>query len=298
MKASRKVYFVFGSNLAGRHGLGAAKHARFYHDAVNRIGKGFTGYSYALPTKDEDLKTLPLNKVKQHVRDFIHDANHNPSAIFRVTKVGCGLAGFKEKEIAPLFKDAPSNCLLPYDWSKNHESNVGWCLGCHSLILEHRDLEHDTTLPIGHKSTSNGLLGSFCKYCEEKLHIDKSIPNLMREYDREIRAYIGKNGDVHTSCKTCNVKLKDGNRCYVVTNLNNPTSCDFVCVDCLLNWHDANMIISVFVREADTIEHLMDNRIYNYSSSLHVKTIKGTKVYFVIVDKRGYKLSMSGTAPF
>tara|TARA_R110002051_G_scaffold285432_1_gene347688 strand:- start:1129 stop:1539 length:411 start_codon:yes stop_codon:yes gene_type:complete len=110
------MIFVFGSNLAGRHGKGAALYARQKHGAEYGVGEGRTGDSYALPTKDERIRTRPLSGVRDSVDKFIEYAKANPDLHFEVTKVGCGLAGFKEFEIAPLFKNAPSNCRLPDGW--------------------------------------------------------------------------------------------------------------------------------------------------------------------------------------
>jgi hypothetical protein len=109
--------FVFGSNLAGRHGKGAAMHARSHHGAVYGVGKGRTGNSYAIPTKDEKLVPLPLHAIEAHVEDFLKYARRHPELQFRVTKVGCGLAGYKQEQMAPLFADAPANCSFA-DWEK------------------------------------------------------------------------------------------------------------------------------------------------------------------------------------
>ena len=110
--------FVFGSNLAGRHGKGAALHARKHHGAIYGKGVGRQGQSYAIPTKDANLQTLPLSIVAGHIDDFINYAINNPDLKFEVTRVGCGLAGYTEQQIAPLFKNAPSNCKMPEGWRK------------------------------------------------------------------------------------------------------------------------------------------------------------------------------------
>jgi len=110
------MIFVFGSNLAGRHGKGAALHARQHHGAVYGVGEGMAGNSYALPTKDKYMRTRSLNGIKRSVDRFIRHANNNPDLQFEVTKVGCGLAGYSEEDISPMFKDAPSNCVLPEGW--------------------------------------------------------------------------------------------------------------------------------------------------------------------------------------
>lgn len=108
--------FVFGSNLSGRHGAGAAKTARERYGAVYGIGEGLQGRSYALPTKDASLRTLDLEDVRGHVARFLAVARASPDHTFVVTRVGCGLAGHSDREIAPLFAEAPENCLLPTGW--------------------------------------------------------------------------------------------------------------------------------------------------------------------------------------
>jgi hypothetical protein len=108
--------FVFGSNLAGRHGKGAALTAFREHGAIYGQGMGLQGNSYAIPTKDEDLKTLPLNKIKKYVEMFIRFAELNPELHFTVTRIGCGLAGYEDADISPMFANAPMNCVLPAGW--------------------------------------------------------------------------------------------------------------------------------------------------------------------------------------
>lgn len=110
------MYFVFGSNESGIHGSGAARSAYKNYDAV--LGKGFgpTRYTFAIPTKDWKIQTLPLETVKVYVDAFIRFARHERNYSFMVTRIGCGLAGFKDEEIAPLFKDAPSNCQFDLAW--------------------------------------------------------------------------------------------------------------------------------------------------------------------------------------
>lgn len=109
--------FVFGSNLAGRHGKGAALYARKNYGAVYGVGVGLTGSAYAIPTKDGKLRTLPLNRIKEYVDAFLDFAAQNPNLTFRVTAIGTGLAGYSHADIAPLFEGAPSNCNLPTEWA-------------------------------------------------------------------------------------------------------------------------------------------------------------------------------------
>lgn len=107
------MIFVFGSNLAGRHGAGAALAARQKHGAQYGNGKGRQGNSYAIPTKDRELKTLPLDIIQGYVEEFLHYARDNPDEKFQLTAIGCGLAGYNEKQIAPMFKTAGPNIWLP-----------------------------------------------------------------------------------------------------------------------------------------------------------------------------------------
>lgn len=110
--------FVFGSNLAGRHGAGAALFARQHHGAVYGIGKGPQGSSYAIPTKDGSLNTLCLKQIAAYVGEFLIYARSRPELSFYVTRVGCGLAGYSDADISPLFAGAPENCKLPDGWRR------------------------------------------------------------------------------------------------------------------------------------------------------------------------------------
>ena len=108
--------FVFGSNLAGRHGKGAALFARINHGAIYGQGIGWQGQAYGIPTKDGYLRILPIDTIKGHVDKFIEFAKEHPELTFEVTRIGCGLAGYTDTDIAPLFADAPANCNLPLNW--------------------------------------------------------------------------------------------------------------------------------------------------------------------------------------
>ena len=109
--------FVFGSNLAGRHGKGAAKTAADFWGAKYGVGVGRTGNSYAIPTKDAYLSSLPMEKIRHFVSRFLCYASSNLHLCFLVTRIGCGLAGYKDEDIAPFFLGAPRNCVLPIEWS-------------------------------------------------------------------------------------------------------------------------------------------------------------------------------------
>ena len=107
--------FVFGSNLAGRHGKGAALHAKKFCGAIYGQGVGLQGNSYAIPTKDEKLQPLPLEDIAEHVCDFITFAFLHPELRFEVTPIGCGLAGYKPDQIGPLFTGVPPNVVIPQE---------------------------------------------------------------------------------------------------------------------------------------------------------------------------------------
>lgn len=102
--------FVFGSNLAGMHGGGAARVARLRFGAVMGNGVGMQGRSYAIPTMQGGTKT-----IRPYVNDFIAYAKEHPELTFLVTPIGCGIAGFEPEDIAPLFEEASNveNIWLP-----------------------------------------------------------------------------------------------------------------------------------------------------------------------------------------
>lgn len=108
--------FVFGSNEAGVHGAGAARTAMINFKAEYAVGVGFTGQCYAIPTKDIHIKTLPLVEINYYVASFLSEVVDHPETDFIVTKVGCGLAGYTDAEIAPMFRLAPKNCLFHRSW--------------------------------------------------------------------------------------------------------------------------------------------------------------------------------------
>lgn len=116
-----KSVFVFGSNLAGVHGAGAARFALQNCGAVRGEGVGQQGNSYAIPTKDYSIKTLPLPDVYDFVKGFIGCAEYAKlytGQTFFVTAIGTGLAGYRHADIAPMFKNAPNNCILPIEWKE------------------------------------------------------------------------------------------------------------------------------------------------------------------------------------
>lgn len=110
------MIFVFGSNLAGRHGKGAALYALKHRGANYGQGVGRQGDSYAIPTRDESIRTLPLDAIREHVAAFLIYAANHPHLTFEVTPIGCGLAGYKPAQIAPMFVGAGPNVRLPEEF--------------------------------------------------------------------------------------------------------------------------------------------------------------------------------------
>lgn len=110
------MIFVFGSNEAGHHGAGAARTALMAHGARTGQGFGPNGSSFAIPTKDWRIQTLPYAVIDAYVQRFIVYARMKPQSIFKVTRIGCGLAGLRDEHIAPFFKYAPKNCLFDQAW--------------------------------------------------------------------------------------------------------------------------------------------------------------------------------------
>ncbi|MGP1424397.1 A1S_2505 family phage non-structural protein [Alloprevotella tannerae] len=102
--------FVFGSNLQGMHGGGAARVAVSKFGAIMGQGVGIQGQSYAIPTMQGGVET-----IQPYVDEFIEFAKAHSEYKFLVTRIGCGIAGFTDSEVAPLFKEALTveNIYLP-----------------------------------------------------------------------------------------------------------------------------------------------------------------------------------------
>lgn len=101
--------FVFGSNLQGMHAGGAAAAAWRFFGAVMGRGVGLQGHSYAIPTMQGGVET-----IAPYVDEFIDFARQHGDLYFYVTRIGCGIAGFSDEQIAPLFRNAlslPNVCL-------------------------------------------------------------------------------------------------------------------------------------------------------------------------------------------
>ena len=105
--------FVFGSNLSGMHGGGAADVASRKFGAMMGPGVGLQGQSYGIPTMQGGVET-----IRPYVDEFIEFAKEHPELTFLVTRIGCGIAGFTDNEISPLFAQAHNieNIVLPEGW--------------------------------------------------------------------------------------------------------------------------------------------------------------------------------------
>lgn len=105
--------FVFGSNMAGHHAGGAARTAQERFGALNGVGRGWSGQSFAIPTMNEHLQQMPLSQIQHYIDDFkIYTKNH-PKNIYFLTSIGCGIAGYTVEEIAPMFKGISHNVIFP-----------------------------------------------------------------------------------------------------------------------------------------------------------------------------------------
>lgn len=162
------MIFVFGSNLAGRHGAGAARHAAQYYAAKNGEGEGLTGNSYAIPTKGHRLEVLPLDKIKASVNTFIEYAKANQDMQFMVTRIGCGLAGYADKDISPMFNDAPANCRLPGIWNKREDRRHYIAVVHDGVVpdyLESHLVNNKNTVLVLEESQANQALMALAEKC-------------------------------------------------------------------------------------------------------------------------------------
>lgn len=114
----KNTIFVFGSNLKGEHIGGSACEAYEKYGAEWGEYYGYRGTSFAIPTLDENYKQLPLSEIEKYVQGFLIVAKSMPEKRFNIVAIGCGIAGFTPKQIAPMFKDASSNCILPPEFLK------------------------------------------------------------------------------------------------------------------------------------------------------------------------------------
>lgn len=116
--------FVFGSNMAGQHTHGAARIAQQYFGAMKNVGRGWAGQSFAIPTLNEHLQRVPLSQIEHYIDDFKIYVKHHPKIKYFITALGCGIAGYKVSEIAPLFKGIHDNVILPESFKPYTEPNA------------------------------------------------------------------------------------------------------------------------------------------------------------------------------
>jgi len=116
-QAAAGEIFVFGSNESGIHGAGAAAAALDFYGAKWGHGFGFSGQSFAIPTKDWVINSLSLSQISFYVKRFILVSKIIDKQFF-ITRIGCGLAGYKDCHIAPMFKGIGDNCDMPIQWKE------------------------------------------------------------------------------------------------------------------------------------------------------------------------------------
>ena len=127
--------FVFGSNLQGRHGLGAAKVAVDQFGAIYGEGEGIMGQAYAIPTKypfepynkKSLMGVISLSGISLSVDRLKQYATDNPEKVFFITRIGCGLAGHNDASIARLFRESPANCNFAQEWKQYLEPEIYLC---------------------------------------------------------------------------------------------------------------------------------------------------------------------------
>ena len=113
---------VVGTNYKGVHGAGAAKYAKTNYGLIWGVSEGFSGRCYAIPTKDLDIKSLPLDMIEKHVERFIDQTYIKNHLTFYVTPIATGLAGYNAQDIAPMFRLCNRNCIFEIEWQEYLET--------------------------------------------------------------------------------------------------------------------------------------------------------------------------------
>jgi hypothetical protein len=114
--------FVFGSNLAGRHGAGAARYAAEHFGAQEGVGEGLTGRAYAIPTKDAQIRDMDTAAIEPAIQRFVEFAQQRPDMAFLLTPVGCGLAGHSVQWLWSVLHriGLPANVHLTASWVNDY----------------------------------------------------------------------------------------------------------------------------------------------------------------------------------
>ncbi len=162
--------FVFGSNLNGNHIGGAAALAREKFGAVDGVGEGLEGNSYAFPTLNKKMKKVSLDALKKSKELLYKCANENTSKRFYVTKLGCGIAGFTEEEMKQVFEgEKPRNVALPIGWSviRGYKAMT--------KDMKCRDFQFE----VGKEYTHNGRI----ELCASGFHFCMSLGDVYSYYD-------------------------------------------------------------------------------------------------------------------
>ena len=119
------MIFVFGSNLAGRHGAGAAKYAFLKYGAEYGVGEGRTGDAYAIPTKGRSLERLPFSEIDAAIVRFLKHAAQHHDEMFLLTPIGTGLAGHSKRSVWSVLgrEGLSSNVVLSHTWVDTKEGD-------------------------------------------------------------------------------------------------------------------------------------------------------------------------------
>ena len=176
--------FVFGSNLQGHHGGGAARVAQSRFGAVWGQGVGLQGQSYAIPTMQGGVET-----IKPYVNQFIVFAKNHTELFFYVTRIGCGIAGFKDEDIAPLFSEAVGmdNICLPESFAPFMEQPPFPEISRHASLRLMQQGQTRTLADIA--------------MCLNDQHHYSDLESLMRDFDNTIEAYIERGTVSIESCE-------------------------------------------------------------------------------------------------
>ena len=183
--------FVFGSNLQGHHGGGAARAAQMRFGAIWGKGVGLQGQSYAIPTMQGGPET-----IKPYVDQFIAFAKEHVELFFYVTRIGCGIAGFKDQDIAPLFMEALAveNICLPESFAKIIEQ-----LSASRPNEPFPGITRTTSVRLYQQGQVRTLADIAMTLNDQHHYTD--VERFMRDFDDVIKAYKERGTVSHEICK-------------------------------------------------------------------------------------------------